>query len=1048
MLRAHRTSWLLLLVAGAAAGLVGFGTPDILAQDAGSRIHAATPLTGADLEGIHATLRARSTSQSAATAVEGAIERARTDAHCLIRSEGLERARQASEADRHDRAATLARAYLRLQDEGVAGCEAAEPDESTPTLAHLLASRAELERQRPTRSLDHLAGVEAEQTPIRAYVWWLKARALEQRDSRREAAETYERIYELETSALTYRARARQAELLAEAGACREAVPALTEMLELFPDYPRRTRLQLKLGLCHEALGQFRRAAETYQSTWLNFPHKPTGDRALARLETLERRGVSVETLSYEELFDRFRQLRIYRQWDLADVYFRRLLDRVSSLEDDPEIEHEIVMQLALNAFEPKRNDEALAYLDRLREAADRGDDEGIHEHVVAKYRSRLLARTGRFDDALAAQKRRLERYGRYSRHRELIDFYETHGRYEQAYQLADTTFSQWKKRRWRIGWLLYKTGRFERAVDHFERFARNRHGQARARGMYWAARAHARNDNPNQAHGLYNEIAREFPLDYYGVQALNRLRDLRQRDAVDSAIAQKTESVLDGGNDVFAAFDRAARAMADSSTPVRVDSSLVPRVPDQSDHASPQTLSPRRCSSQVAENRMLCRLMAGDLPEQTRTAIERAVAPFGAAAGPGRPSGGEAPADGSEAARLAAEEAAAAKETAERPNRIDYPTRARIYWNGRHDSQVAFASFERGEAIGPMPAPRAYGTDGYVGGLSRAVDEAGELFPALERAEWLYRIGWRDAARTALREAALEFRGLAKRPRPAAGDPHELPYERWSYLVDFRPRGERGLWGYEGGSADRFPVPDDREARRKLAERQQTIWDRRETLRGLLVDALKEVGDYHLVRKFTLEQHDLFDREPSRLTREVWMQAYPRAYPRKVIAESRKRGINPYLIWSLMGVESTYNPDSISTAEAIGLLQVIPRTGVKVATSIGDRDFGPYDLIDDEVAIEQGVWYFSRLVRKFRGQELLAMAGYNGGPHRVAAWMNKRGAMPHDEFVEEIPFTQARGYVKKVTRFLATYLRLYEDRKSLYIGQNVETDYRTRPNY
>jgi soluble lytic murein transglycosylase len=158
---------------------------------------------------------------------------------------------------------------------------------------------------------------------------------------------------------------------------------------------------------------------------------------------------------------------------------------------------------------------------------------------------------------------------------------------------------------------------------------------------------------------------------------------------------------------------------------------------------------------------------------------------------------------------------------------------------------------------------------------------------------------------------------------------------------------------------------------------------------------------------------------------------------------------MNPYLMWAIMTVESSYNPDSISPADAIGLMQVIPRTGIKVAEMLGDEDFGPFDLINEDVAIRHGAFYYSKLVEKFRGQELLAIAGYNGGPHRVAAWMDKRGdSMPMDEFVEEIPFTEARGYTKKVIRFLALYLRIYEGVDQLYIGQNMRMDYLPQPNF
>ena len=195
------------------------------------------------------------------------------------------------------------------------------------------------------------------------------------------------------------------------------------------------------------------------------------------------------------------------------------------------------------------------------------------------------------------------------------------------------------------------------------------------------------------------------------------------------------------------------------------------------------------------------------------------------------------------------------------------------------------------------------------------------------------------------------------------------------------------------------------------------------------------------MVRRLTLEKGIRGSAQRRR-------DAYPRAFPELVIPQSLKWGVNPYLIWALMTVESSYNPDSVSTAEALGLLQVIPRTGLKNAELLGDDDFGHYDLLDEDVAIRHGVFYFAQLVRKFRGQELFAMAGYNGGPHRVAEWIDMRGDMPMDEFVEEIPYDQAREYTKKVSRFLHMYLRIYENQNTLYIGQHVDRSWLTMPNF
>ena len=71
-----------------------------------------------------------------------------------------------------------------------------------------------------------------------------------------------------------------------------------------------------------------------------------------------------------------------------------------------------------------------------------------------------------------------------------------------------------------------------------------------------------------------------------------------------------------------------------------------------------------------------------------------------------------------------------------------------------------------------------------------------------------------------------------------------------------------------------------------------------------------------------------------------------------------------------------------------------------------------------------------------------------DGGPHRVAEWLDQRGNMPLDEFVEEIPYDQAREYTKKVTRFISLFLRTYEGVSTLYIGQNIDRAYKAQPNF
>ena len=128
--------------------------------------------------------------------------------------------------------------------------------------------------------------------------------------------------------------------------------------------------------------------------------------------------------------------------------------------------------------------------------------------------------------------------------------------------------------------------------------------------------------------------------------------------------------------------------------------------------------------------------------------------------------------------------------------------------------------------------------------------------------------------------------------------------------------------------------------------------------------------------------------------------------------------------------------------------MQVMPHTGALVADRMGWRNFGPALLFEPPVAIEMAAWYFHQLIEKFQGQLPLAIAGYNAGPHRVAMWLGRKGHLPMDEFIEEIPYTEAREYTKKVLRYLAMYRRIYRGEANLRVEQVINPEFRDNINF
>jgi soluble lytic murein transglycosylase len=155
------------------------------------------------------------------------------------------------------------------------------------------------------------------------------------------------------------------------------------------------------------------------------------------------------------------------------------------------------------------------------------------------------------------------------------------------------------------------------------------------------------------------------------------------------------------------------------------------------------------------------------------------------------------------------------------------------------------------------------------------------------------------------------------------------------------------------------------------------------------------------------------------------WEAAYPRAH-RDLVERFGPQNGNPDLfLYAIMRKESGFSPWDVSTADARGLLQMIPPTSAQVAREAG-LDFAADELYQPEVNIRLGAIYIGGLSRKFQGQIPLIAGAYNAGPRAMAKWCDQHGQHPIDEFVELIAFTQTREYAKRVVGIQARYRHLY----------------------
>jgi soluble lytic murein transglycosylase len=255
------------------------------------------------------------------------------------------------------------------------------------------------------------------------------------------------------------------------------------------------------------------------------------------------------------------------------------------------------------------------------------------------------------------------------------------------------------------------------------------------------------------------------------------------------------------------------------------------------------------------------------------------------------------------------------------------------------------------------------------------AVNELG--YPELGRAVDLLRLGEIDAAEGELYEAFLSYRAAIGRPLRRVG-------------LEAVARG-----------GDRPIEPMTLEIRR--ARLDLTADDRR-----AVAEVAAALGDYGTAVG---------------IGPDLGPDDRPRAYEREVEQAAAAFGLDPNLLFAVMRVESVYQRRIVSYAGAIGLTQIMPRTGGLIAHQLGYVDFTTADLLDPAINLRFSAWYLASLIRRFDGHLPLAIASYNGGPHNVRQWIEEHSrTIPLDALLEQIPFAQTHRYVRRVLTHYAAY--------------------------
>ena len=160
-------------------------------------------------------------------------------------------------------------------------------------------------------------------------------------------------------------------------------------------------------------------------------------------------------------------------------------------------------------------------------------------------------------------------------------------------------------------------------------------------------------------------------------------------------------------------------------------------------------------------------------------------------------------------------------------------------------------------------------------------------------------------------------------------------------------------------------------------------------------------------------------------LPAEILQVIFPLTYWDAIKKNAAIYELDPYVVAALILQESTFDPTAHSSANAWGLMQIVPSTGRRLAIAVGIRRFNTAMLTNGDTNIRLGTLYFKRLVAQFGGV-YYALASYNAGENRVVRWKAERPGMEEDEFIDDIPFPETQNYVKRILGIAEDYRRLY----------------------
>ncbi|HAK54006.1 MAG: transglycosylase SLT domain-containing protein [Vicinamibacterales bacterium] len=218
----------------------------------------------------------------------------------------------------------------------------------------------------------------------------------------------------------------------------------------------------------------------------------------------------------------------------------------------------------------------------------------------------------------------------------------------------------------------------------------------------------------------------------------------------------------------------------------------------------------------------------------------------------------------------------------------------------------------------------------------------------------------------------------------------------------------------------------------REAADMLWNLLERRSRDRGLALltaRALATSGDYGRASRIVANHFGEFLRRPAdALPDDFWQLVYPRPFRADIEAAAAANDLDPLVLYAIMRQESRFDPRARSAVGALGLFQIMPYT----AAALGPR-VGVGDVSDDEDAMLEprinaaiGARLAGTLLGMFDGHLAPVAASYNAGEGLAEVWWRAADGLREDYFVDAIPYSETRRFVREVLTNYDSYRRLY----------------------